>query len=70
MLFFSKDILLTLLFNTLNFLIFKNFTPMKSNLNTLKGKLSKKQILDALKAKNVKGGGANGCPPPRTKIGG
>lgn len=36
---------------------------MKSTLNTLKGKLSKAQILDALKAKNVKGG--KGCPPPR-----
>ena len=35
---------------------------MKSNLNELKGKLSKKQILDALKAKNIKGG--KGCPPP------
>jgi len=43
---------------------------MKSNLNTLKGKLSKKQILDALKAKNIKGGATQGCPPPRTKVGG
>ena len=36
---------------------------MKSNLNKLKAKLSKKQILDALKAKNIKGGGTS-CPPP------
>ena len=35
---------------------------MKSNLKELKVKLSKKQILDSLKAKNVKGG--KGCPPP------
>ena len=41
---------------------------MKSNLNELKAKLSKKQILDALKAKNVKGGTA-GCPPPRNRRG-
>ncbi len=39
---------------------------MKSNLNTLSEKLSKKQILDALKAKNVKGG--KSCPPPNAEI--
>ena len=38
---------------------------MKSNLKTLSEKLNKTQILDALKAKNVKGGAVNGCPPPR-----
>ena len=37
---------------------------MKSNLKKLSEKLSKAQILDALKAKNVKGGTVNGCPPP------
>jgi len=41
---------------------------MKSNLKTLTAKLSKKQILDALKAKNVKGGASKGCPPPRTRF--
>jgi hypothetical protein len=37
---------------------------MKSNLNALTEKLSKTQILDALKAKNIKGGTVQGCPPP------
>jgi len=39
---------------------------MKSNLKNLNEKLSKQQILDALKAKNVKGG--KNCPPPNAGV--
>ncbi len=43
---------------------------MKSNLKTLTEKLSKAQILDALKAKNIKGGAVPNCPPPDSGMGG
>ena len=39
----------------------------KSNLKELNKKLSKEQLLDALKRKNLKGG--VGCPPPNWKRG-